>query len=65
MTLQEIRAIARKKRVKPDGLSKVQLVRVIQKTEGNFDCFASASLGECDQSGCTWRNDCFKEAKSL
>lgn len=63
MKMQEIRAIARSRNIKPTGLSYDYLVRTIQKQEGNFDCFGSATLGQCDQAACQWRNDCFDVSK--
>jgi hypothetical protein len=39
--------------------SKKELIRTIQKAEGNFDCFAS-SRNSCDQLGCCWRSDCLR-----
>ncbi len=44
------------------ALDRRELVRAIQRKEGNFDCFASAMDGVCDQVGCLWREDCFAEA---
>lgn len=55
--------MARLRGIKPGNLSKVGLVRTIQHTEGNFDCFATAVEGECDQYSCMWRKDCFQAAK--
>jgi hypothetical protein len=43
---------------------KVELIRAIQCKEGNFDCFATAHEGVCDQGGCLWRTDCFAAAGS-
>lgn len=56
---QEVRNIAKKYHIKASGLSETELIRKIQRAEGNFDCFATASNGECDQFDCRWRNDCF------
>lgn len=39
--------------------SKKELVKTIQRTEGNFDCFDSAS-DNCDQFVCCWREDCLR-----
>ena len=36
---------------------KIDLIRSIQTTEGNFSCFGTAK-DYCDQLGCYWRNDC-------
>ena len=62
MKLEEIRAIARSHSIKPGNTSKIGLIRMIQAAEGNFDCYASASSGECDQASCSWREDCFDAA---
>lgn len=59
MKLQEIRDIARSKNVKPSGLSWAELIRTIQRHEGNFDCFGTANNGECTQEECLWRENCF------
>ncbi|MBN1913053.1 MAG: hypothetical protein JW788_01490 [Candidatus Omnitrophica bacterium] len=39
--------------------SKDELIKNIQRKEGNFDCFKTAK-GSCDQLSCSWRNDCLK-----
>jgi hypothetical protein len=63
MLMQEIREIAKVRGIKPAKLTKVNLIKEIQRTEGNFDCFASAEAGECDQVNCLWRDDCLTLAK--
>lgn len=64
MKLEEIRAIAKSHCIKPGNLSKTELIKTIQAVEGNFDCFATASEGYCDQQGCLWRDGCFEVATS-
>ena len=63
MNMQDIRSIAKEFGLKTGKMTKIDLVRTIQLTEGNFDCFATASAGECDQTGCLWRKDCLTLAK--
>ncbi len=63
MIMQEIRTIAKGYGVKATRLNKVELVHAIQQFEGNFDCFASACDGYCDQRDCLWQADCFIAAK--
>lgn len=65
MNIQEIRELARNFGIKPSRMGKVDLIQTIQRTEGNFDCFASAGNSECDQLDCIWRKDCFAAAKKL
>lgn len=59
MTLKELRKKARALKIKPYGLKKAELIKAIQRTEGNFDCFSSAS-DSCDQAGCLFRRDCLQ-----
>lgn len=65
MQMQEIRGLAKNLGIKTSRMSKAGLIQQIQLNEGNFNCFASAVNGECDQSQCTWLNDCFTAAKKI
>lgn len=62
MKLENVRTIAKSHSIKPNHLSKTELIKAIQTDEGNFDCFASAYNGECNQLSCLWREDCFDAA---
>lgn len=64
MKLEEIRTIAKSHNINPGKLSKTGLIKTIQTEEGNFDCFATAYDGICDQMSCLWREDCFAAAQS-
>ncbi len=37
---------------------KIELIRKFQRSEGNFDCCASAYTRVCKQLDCLWRNEC-------
>ena len=63
MQIEEVRSIAKSQGINVGKLSKTELIKSIQAQEGNFDCFASAYDGECDQVGCSWREDCFEIAQ--
>jgi hypothetical protein len=62
MNVQSIRDIARQLDIRPGKLNKTDLIRNIQTAEGNFPCFGTADAGVCDQTGCLWREDCFRRA---
>lgn len=64
MKIQRVREIARERGLDPGKAEKVELIKAIQRQEGNFDCFAGACDGRCDQTGCRWRDDCFVAARS-
>ena len=65
MQMQEIRVIAKVHGIKTAKLTKVSIIKQIQRTEGNFDCFATAVDHQCDQIGCLWREDCFALAGKI
>jgi hypothetical protein len=56
-------ASAKKAKVTPKAarevvLARVEAVRLAQRQEGNFDCFATARDGYCDQGGCLYHSEC-------
>ena len=65
MNMQEVRGIAKEYGIKTSRMTKADLIKEIQLSEGNFNCFASAVDGVCDQSDCIWREDCFVTAKKI
>jgi hypothetical protein len=54
MQMKKIKEIA-KKRISRHG--KTDLIRAIQRAEGNID-FAAIHADECEQLNCLWREDC-------
>jgi hypothetical protein len=58
MNIQSVRGIAKQRGVASRKLKKIELVRKLQRQESNYDCFAKAYDGYCDQSDCLWREDC-------
>jgi len=60
MKLAEIEKKARVVGIKDTWkYSKKDLIKTIQRKEGNFDCFGTAT-NYCDQSACYWRGDCLR-----
>jgi hypothetical protein len=64
METNELQTLAKSHGIDDKKLSKLEVIKNIQINEGNFDCFASASSGECDQENCCWREDCFESAQA-
>ena len=58
MKIQDIQKIAKKKGVNPGKMNQTDLIRAIQKVEGNNPCYATASVQTCGQMNCQWRTDC-------
>lgn len=63
MKVQEIKDMAVKMGIKPGRMKKLDLVRTIQRHEGNNDCFGASRIGHCNEMICLWRADCVIEAK--
>jgi len=60
MKMHEIRAIAKNLGINSFGKSKAELIKEIQRKEGNFDCFGSAT-SYCDQLDCLFRASCVSD----
>ncbi len=58
MRVEEIRNIARERGIKTGKMTKSDLIRTIQREEGNSDCFGLPASLPCDQVECLWRGDC-------
>ena len=57
MTVKELQKMAKELGLKTVGLRKAEVIKAIQKSEGNFDCFGTAT-DYCDQMNCLFRMDC-------
>lgn len=44
--------------IKPLKKNKVDLIRDVQKREGNSPCFKSEIAASCGLNNCLWRQDC-------
>lgn len=62
MEMEEIRLKARALGIKTMGVRKNDLIREIQKKEGNFDRFGTAK-DYCDQWSCCFREDCLPSVR--
>lgn len=58
MNLRDIQAIVQSRGIKAGKVRKADLIRTIQRDEGNSDCFESEKRLNCDQIHCLWREDC-------
>ena len=58
MKVQEIKEIAQRMDISTGKLKKSELIRVIQRKEGNEECFATGRASQCGQESCLWMGDC-------
>jgi hypothetical protein len=63
MKMQEIRTKAKEMGINSFGKTKAELIRSIQKAEGNFECYGTADE-YCDQMECCFRTSCLDEGKT-
>jgi CTP-dependent riboflavin kinase len=56
--LHDVRTIARKMGIDTRNVTMTELIRAIQRAEGNKDCYMSAQVLKCEQTNCLWREDC-------
>jgi hypothetical protein len=60
--MKEIRTMARQLGIRSTRMEKAELIRAIQRAEGNYDCYGTATEAGCDQDECLWRENFFKES---
>ena len=60
MNMNEVRTLGKSLGVNSFGKSKVELIKEIQREQGNFDCFGTAK-DYCDQLECLFRASCFSD----
>ncbi len=56
--LQDVRTIARKMGIDTRNVTLTELIRAIQRVEGNKDCYMTAQVLTCGEESCCWREDC-------
>lgn len=62
MRWNDIRKQASALGIRAARVKKPDLIRAVQRAEGNFDCFGRAS-GYCDRGDCAWRSDCLGQGR--
>jgi hypothetical protein len=65
MRRQELVAIAKAKNIIVRNHSNGNIVRAIQRAEGNYDCFGTDKARRCEQRNCLWREDCLASLNIL
>jgi hypothetical protein len=60
ITLKMVKDIAKTKGINSGKMKKAEIIKNIQRAEGNFDCFGTATDGYCDQLGCMWITTCLQ-----
>jgi hypothetical protein len=61
MKLLEVKTIAKQRGIDYGRMRKDELIKAMQRAEGNNDCFGTALSIECGQISCLWRKDCLRD----
>ncbi|OEU69551.1 MAG: hypothetical protein BA863_10625 [Desulfovibrio sp. S3730MH75] len=64
MSRELIEDLAERLGVDVKGVDIVEAVRLLQRVEGNFDCFARAASGFCTQEDCLFYIECLKNSRT-
>lgn len=58
MNMNEVKTLAKGRDVKCGKMNKTELIRAMQRQEGNAECFNTGQANICGQDKCLWRADC-------
>lgn len=58
MKMEEVKEVAKGLGIKPGKMKKGDLIKEIQRAEGNEECYNSGKAASCGQDACAWREDC-------
>ncbi len=53
-----IRRMAKSLGINTYQMKKTDIIRAIQKKEGNIDCYGTLRVESCGELTCSWRDDC-------
>lgn len=58
MRFHQIQRMAKGLGIETWQVKKTELVRAIQRTENNVECYGTQRVENCGEQGCLWRPDC-------
>jgi hypothetical protein len=58
MKFNEIRKMAKDLEISTYRMNKTDIIREIQRTENNIECFGTERVDYCGEDGCLWKHDC-------
>lgn len=58
MKINDVRKMAKGMHINTYGMKKEDIIRAVQLSENNVECFATERVGYCNEDKCSWRGDC-------
>lgn len=65
MKISQILKKAEEMGIKLGWVIQTDLIKAIQRAEGNMDCYATDRNRTCVEEGCLWREGCLKPQKEM
>ena len=65
MNVQAVRKKAKEMGIKANKMNKTELIRAIQRSEDNIECYGTDRVEHCNESECMWRADCAQRNRKL
>jgi len=63
MKFNDVRKIAKGMNLNTYRMKKQDVIRAIQRLEGNPECYGTPTVASCNEAGCLWRSDCLALAR--
>jgi hypothetical protein len=64
MKFNEIQKMAKGRGINTFQMNKTSMIRAIQRTENNMECYGTPRVNDCGESACLWRDDCLSVDKT-
>jgi len=58
MKINDVRKMAKGMDINTYGMKKNNIIRAVQQSENNVECFATERVESCNEEECLWREDC-------
>ena len=58
MKINDLRKVTKGMRINTYAMKKNDIIRAVQQSENNVECFATERVEYCNENKCSWRGDC-------
>jgi hypothetical protein len=58
MKFNDVRKMAKDMNLNTYRMKKKDVIRAIQRLEGNPECYGTPTVAFCNEDSCLWRSDC-------
>ena len=58
MKINDLIKVTKGMRINTYAMKKNDIIRAVQQSENNVECFATERVEYCNENKCSWRGDC-------